>query len=558
MAEFLDNKSYFGMRWITASRRRIIHLAGRTCRAYAQQQCHSKCYHFFNSYQVTPTRSILNLTAGKMAINVTFLSPIEPDDLVKQSFPFTYIYFEASSTDGNSHSLQIYEDISGEWISSNSLNGMQWNTIVSNTIIYHEAQRLPIQFMTETNNVAEDGVVYHVTNTGSGVAFQTGWDIVLRSLFLNNGSLVNSQDTADRAIGDRWPVLAFSRDLGTIQSTQSPVVWGIGVARNRDMIYTTTTGNQTRQPYFFTKYSDVPTAMADFMSDAANALQRAINLDSQIVSDANKISSNYADLVSLASRQAMAGMEITAGSDSNGKVNKSDILIFTKDTGNSQRTNPVETLYASFPAFLCINASWTGYLLEPLLQYGSSGFYNEDFAAGDLGNNFPSAVGNDNPLPFSAMESSSDMLIMAWAHATFSGDGSLLSSYYPTLKKWTDTLISEHPLTPNGFISADELSNANMTNLAIKGILAIRAMAEISLADSCRVLRSFNLDIRGIELTMIPTASKLHGTRMPFPQLHHSGCHTTAIKEGFIGVNGACLCLEPEKFYCVPHDVQYI
>lgn len=76
--------------------------------------------------------------------------------------------------------------------------------------------------------------------------------------------------------------------------------------------------------------------MIDFMSDASNARQRSINLDNQIVSDANAISSQYADLVSLAARQAMAGLEITVGSDSNGKVNESDVLIFMKDTGNSQ------------------------------------------------------------------------------------------------------------------------------------------------------------------------------------------------------------------------------
>ncbi|KIK65820.1 hypothetical protein GYMLUDRAFT_158766, partial [Collybiopsis luxurians FD-317 M1] len=37
-------------------------------------------------------------------------------------------------------------------------------------------------------------------------------------------------------------------------------------------------------------------------------------------------------------------------------------------------------------------------------------------------------------------------------------------------------------LLPVGFYSADGLSNTNMTNLAIKGIIAIRSMAEISQA----------------------------------------------------------------------------
>ncbi|KIK65892.1 hypothetical protein GYMLUDRAFT_1027590, partial [Collybiopsis luxurians FD-317 M1] len=439
-------------------------------------------------YQVFPTRSVLSLTAGDMAINVTFLSPIEPDDLVLQSFPFTYIYFEASSMDGSPHSIQVYHDIGGEWVSSNTLNVIQWNTLEGNSIIYHKAQRFPFQYMTEMNDMAEDSVIYHVTNV-SAVTYQTGQNTIVRSAFLNNATLANNQDLDFRGINDRWPVFAFSYDLGTIIATSSPIVWGIGLVRNPDIVYNTTAGNQNRRPYFFSRYSDVPTAMSDFIGDASNALQRAISLDNKILSDAQRISSNYSDLVSLASRQTMAGMEITVGFGSSGQVvNESDTLIFMKDTGNSQRMNPVETLYAAFPAILYINASWAGYLLEPLLQFESSGLYNRDFAAQDLGNTFPSAFGNNIPAPPMAMESSSDMLIMAWAHAIFSGDGSLLSSYV------------YQPLTPNGLhcssrvlchltsdvhlflssISADGLSNVNMTNLAIKGILAIRAMAEIS------------------------------------------------------------------------------
>lgn len=72
------------------------------------------------------------------------------------------------------------------------------------------------------------------------------------------------------------------------------------------------------------------------MSDASNALQRAIALDTRIVTTANAISSDYADLVSLASRQVMAAMEITAGTGSNEQINASDIMFFMKDIGNSQ------------------------------------------------------------------------------------------------------------------------------------------------------------------------------------------------------------------------------
>ncbi|KAF9071443.1 DUF1793-domain-containing protein [Rhodocollybia butyracea] len=430
-------------------------------------------------YQVTPTRTIISLTAGAIALNVTFLSPIEPTDLVKQSFPFTYIFFEASSTDGQSHSLQIYQDFSGEWTSSDTSKVVRWNTTTDGSIIFHEAQRSPFQYMTELQDMAEDAVLYHVANNVSGLTYQTGQDIVVRSLFLNNGTLNNSQDNAFRAISSDWPVFAFCQDLGSIQSTSTPLAWGLGVVRNSDIIYATPSGNQTREPYFLTEFQDVPTAMGAFMSDASGALSRATTLDGKIVSAANGISSNYADLVSLASRQVMAGMEITVGTN-NGQINNSDVLFFMKDTGNSQRTNPVEVMYAAFPAFLYLNASWTAYLLEPLLQFESSSLYSQSFASSDLGNAFPAAIGDTAPAVFSAIESTSDILTMAWAHTTFTGDLSLISRYYPTLKKWTDTLVSENPLMPNGYITADNQDLANMTNLAIKGILAIRTMAEIS------------------------------------------------------------------------------
>ncbi|KIK51207.1 hypothetical protein GYMLUDRAFT_181767, partial [Collybiopsis luxurians FD-317 M1] len=446
----------------------------------------------YDSYQITPTRTIFTLKAGNMAINVTFLSPIEPHDLVLQSFPFTYVFFEASSTDGKPHSVQVYQDITGEWVAYDINNDLRWGTITNGSVIYHQAQLYDNSMhMDETNNMTEDGMIYHVTNPGSGVASQAGVDTVTRSAFLNDGTLSNNLTSVTdyRPINDRWPVFAFSRSLGNITSTSPPVIWGISLVRNRDIMYTTTAGNQTRQPYFFTKYSDMTTAFSDLMDDASSALKRVIELDDQIISDASKISSNYTDLVALALRQVMAGMEITVGTDTNGQVNDSDILIFMKDIGNSRRTNPVDVMYAAFPAILYINASWAGYLLKPLLQFQSSELYNKDFAAEDLGNVFPMAVGNSTPSPSTGMESTGDMLIMVWAHATFSGDGSLLSPYvrsrFTFHRIFISCIASSHMFAPLFFglyTSADGSSNANMTNLAIKGILAIRSMAEISQA----------------------------------------------------------------------------
>ena len=51
------------------------------------------------------------------------------------------------------------------------------------------------------------------------------------------------------------------------------------------------------------------------------------------MNDAGKISSQYSDLVSLATRQAMSALDFTVGTDSNGNVLPDDVMIFMKNKG---------------------------------------------------------------------------------------------------------------------------------------------------------------------------------------------------------------------------------
>jgi Domain of unknown function (DUF5127) len=65
------------------------------------------------SYTYTSTRSIFTMDVGGLVqMNITFLSPITPDDFQRQSLPFSYVDVAVSSLDGKSHSVQLYTDIS--------------------------------------------------------------------------------------------------------------------------------------------------------------------------------------------------------------------------------------------------------------------------------------------------------------------------------------------------------------------------------------------------------------------------------------------------------------
>lgn len=50
-----------------------------------------------------------------LEMNITFMSPITPNDLKRQSLVFSYLNVEVSSLDGRDHDVQVYADISAGW-----------------------------------------------------------------------------------------------------------------------------------------------------------------------------------------------------------------------------------------------------------------------------------------------------------------------------------------------------------------------------------------------------------------------------------------------------------
>lgn len=65
------------------------------------------------AFEYTSTKSIFTLHVdGKVEMNVTFLSPITPDDFKRLSIVSSYVYLDVGSLDGRPHDVQVYGDIS--------------------------------------------------------------------------------------------------------------------------------------------------------------------------------------------------------------------------------------------------------------------------------------------------------------------------------------------------------------------------------------------------------------------------------------------------------------
>ncbi|KAF8180551.1 hypothetical protein K438DRAFT_1938236 [Mycena galopus ATCC 62051] len=436
--------------------------------------------------QVTPTRTIFTVQAGPMRLNVTLLSPIEPTDYVLQSFPFSYVYLDGTSTDGQSHSVQLYSDISAEWVTNSLTTSIQWSTTNASNVVYHQVGSTTPS--STFQDVAEDSVAFHaISSSQSNLVSVIGTDQTLRAQFATPGAGFKLTSDLPGSTGNvqgsdgKFPVFAHAMDFGQTSNISS-VAWAVGVLRDPILSFQ---GVQ-RRAYYWSQFSTIEAAISAFIADFPAAQTRALALDQRILADAGAVSPEYADLISLGTRQAMAGMEITLSNAADGSFNLSDVKAFMKDTGNSQRVNPTEVIYAALPTFMYLNPNITGVLLEPLLEYQNSSAYTNPFAAPDLGSPYPQVPGNPSGLNnVYGIEDSGNMLILALAHARSSGDGSLIGRYYNLLKRWADYLTS-NALFPGDQTSADardpslSQTHPNVTNLALKGIIAVQAMAEIS------------------------------------------------------------------------------
>ena len=79
-----------------------------------------------------------------------------------------------------------------------------------------------------------------------------------------------------------WSVFGLAVDLGTIQSTPSPVTWSVGYVRDPSITYSAPGGAvQQRRPYYVTQYKSVEDAVSVRRSYPANLgpLMRVVVVD---------------------------------------------------------------------------------------------------------------------------------------------------------------------------------------------------------------------------------------------------------------------------------------
>ena len=190
---------------------------------------------------------------------------------------------EVAANDGNSHNVQHYGSITGQWLIPSDTEPesdqlFQWETVAGDIISHQMSLQNQTQFREVGGRPRYGSVVYSTKQVCSvssctkfcrsfinvfqinGVTYQVGENTAVRQGFMTNGSLSNTVDSQFRAIDANWTVFGFGHDLGVVGPTSTmttPVVYNIGYVRDPlAQLLNIPNVNSLRGSYYLTRYNN--------------------------------------------------------------------------------------------------------------------------------------------------------------------------------------------------------------------------------------------------------------------------------------------------------------
>lgn len=358
----------------------------------------------------------------------------------------------------------------------------EWSYDTTGDLSYHKVWRqTQLEFSENMPDggqglMADWGYWYYATDSSDSLTYQSGSDATVRGAFASDGKLANTKDTDFRAINDEWPVLGYAWDLGSVSDSAPSVLLSLGYFQEYAVQFNGTDGYQPLKSLWTSYFDSELEGLSFFHGDYSNAVSTTNDFDSKIDSDSKAAAGqNYSTITTLSVRQAFGAL-VPA-------IRSSDTTyFFLKEIASNGNMQTVDVIFPLHPILLYTNPDLIKLVLDPLYENQESGDYPNKYAEHDLGAHFPNAtghpLGDDEEMP---VEECGNMLIMTLAYAQRTGDNAYLSNHYPKMKQWVEYLI-EDSLIPEDQLSTDDFAGhlVNQTNLALKGIIGIGAMAQIA------------------------------------------------------------------------------
>lgn len=425
---------------------------------------------------VLPTRTIYQFDGGGVALALTFLTPLLPDDLDVLARPLTYVVWEWAATDGRAHEVACYFDAAAELavnepgqavtLERGGTDGFSITRIGSadQPVLGRSGDDLRIDW----------GYLYVATGPGVRAEHRILPAALARDAF--------ARGTAFSPTGQAMPQPAGRAAAATVEFPAQAV--GARPARHvlmlaYDDLFSIQYMKQNLRPYWRRTGWEAADLLRASAAEFASLRARCTAFDAELMADFEKTGgTTYARLAALAYRQCFAAGKFVA--DAHCRP-----LQFSKENHSNGCIGTADVFYPMSPQFLLFGPTLTKSFLVPFMNYAASERWTFPFAPHDLGT-YPLANGQrygggerteENQMP---VEESGNLLLLMAALAQLEGNADFAGQYWPQLNTWADYLEArgfdpEHQLCTDDF--AGHL--AHNVNLSAKAICALGAFGHL-------------------------------------------------------------------------------
>jgi hypothetical protein len=428
---------------------------------------------------VFPTRTVYRFSGAGVRLDLTFLTPVLPNDLELVSRPVTYVVFGAASDDGRAHDVTAYLDASSELVVNTADQPVAWSRfqLDGQPLLRMGSRQQPVLEKVGDDVRIDWGYLYLAADRAEGASLSAGPRGQAWSSFDQRGALPDSDDLNDhRAVRRSMPGIAIALSLGQVQ--QSPVSRYAMLAY--DDLYSIEYFQRKVRPWWRRNGKAAADLLRTARTDYARLAERSAAFDSELMADLRRAGGEeYARLAALAFRQTIAAHKLVADADGTA-------LHFGKENFSNGCIGTVDVFYPSAPFFLLFNPALLEAQMRPIMDYAQMTRWRFPFAPHDIGT-YPHANGQvygggeDNELNQMPVEESGNMLILTLALAEAQGNTKFAERYWPVLTKWAEYL-REKGLDPENQLSTDDFAGhlAHNANLSIKAILALGSYGKLA------------------------------------------------------------------------------
>lgn len=445
------------------------------------------------SCEIRPMTTVYTFENELFTMELKFTSPLLLNDLKLLSRPISYISYKVTAKDGKEHKYDIHFGFSAEFC-VNLLNQEVFVNLTPYSMYFSSGTENMLKRSGDDHRIewGEMHVIapdYFQTCTSLRV-----YQLDLAKKYGNRNFPVNPMNSQgprreqkgpeSYACYEKTPVYPYYptivvRKEFTLEGGSFEDHIAVGYNDIKSIQYF----GQNIDAYWKKDGDDFNQIMYKSIKDYDEIMTKVNDFEEELLSRARKVSDKYADIISLAYRQAIAGHKLT--------WYKGEPQFLSKENYSNGCIGTVDVTYPSIPLFLIYAPELVRGMLNPIFDMIDEGLWDYEFAPHDVGQ-YPLANGqvygfsmhhrmHRQPLESQMPVEECGNMILCVAGICFAEKNmEYFVKHRDLLIQWADYLVKTG-YNPDNQLCTDDFAGhlAHNVNLSAKAICALGAMAKM-------------------------------------------------------------------------------